>query len=173
VRNITFFILQTTHHQNTCILITLRDNILQVIKGSVELRKLLHDGLWLYHLEWAKDFVIYKYSNFDHIDVVVGSFATSLKTLFPRHKTMALLVLSTLLVFSARDMVTGNGPSPFKAFSHFCCIKTASIFTFHNPKSLSLINFLISHFEPMVLDYLLTLAPRWTPILRIRWKSHQ
>ena len=47
---------------------------------------------------------------------------------------MALLALSTISVFSARDMVTGNEPSPFKAFSHFCCINTASIFTFHNPE---------------------------------------
>ena len=129
----------------------------------------------LYHLEWvklllktcrwAKDFVIYKYSNFDHIDVAVGSFATSLKTLSPRHKTMTLLALSTISVFSDRDMVTGNAPSPFKAFSHFCCINTASIFTFHNPKSLSPVNFSISHFEPMVLNYSLTLAPRWAPIV--------
>jgi len=113
----------------------------------------------------SKDFVIYKYSNFDHIDAAIGSFATSLKTLSPRHKTMALLALSTIAVFSARDMVTSNAPSPFKAFSHFCCINTASIFTFHNPKSLSSINFSISHFEPMVLDYPLILAPRWASIV--------
>jgi len=29
-------------------------NVLQVIKDFVELRKLLHDGLWLYHLEWLE-----------------------------------------------------------------------------------------------------------------------
>jgi len=78
---------------------------------------------------------------------------------------MALLALSTILVFSARDMVIGNAPSPFKAFSHFCCIKTVSIFTFHNPKSLSLVNLSVSHFEPMILDYPLTLAPRCVPIV--------
>jgi len=78
---------------------------------------------------------------------------------------VALLALSTISVFSARDMVTGNTPLPFKDFPHFCCINTASIFTFHNPKSLSPVNSSISHFEPMVLDYPLTLAPWWAPIV--------
>ena len=62
-------------------------------------------------------------------------------------------------------LVTSNKPSPFKASPHFCCINTASIFTFHNPKLLSSVNFSISHFEPMVLDYPLTLAPRWASIV--------
>ena len=78
---------------------------------------------------------------------------------------MALMALSTISVFSARDMVTGNTPSPFKAFSHICCINTASIFTFHNPKWLSPVNFSVFHFEPMVLDYRLILAPRWALIV--------
>ncbi|KEH23426.1 tyrosine kinase family protein [Medicago truncatula] len=89
----------------------------------------------------------------------------------PEHKTMALLALSTISVFSARDMVTGNKPSPFKAFSHFCCINTASIFTFHNPKSLSPVNLSISHFEPMVLNYPLTLAPRDTQATAFDWEK--
>jgi len=109
---------------------------------------------------------------FDHIDVAVGSFSTSLKTLSHRHKTMALLTLSTISVFYARDMVTDNKLSPFKAFSHFCYINTASIFTFHNPKSLSPVNFSISHFEPMVLDYPLTLAPWWAPTVVNSLKNH-
>jgi len=100
-----------------------------------------------------------------HIDAAVGSFATSLKNLSPRHKTMALMALSTISVFSAHDMVTGNEPSAFKAFSHFCCINISFIFTFHNPKSLSPVNLSISHFEPMVLDYPLTISPRWAPIV--------
>jgi len=87
------------------------------------------------------------------------------KLLSLRHKTMTLLTLSTIPVFSACDMVTGNALSPFKAFSHFCCINTTSIFTFHNPKSLSPVNFSISHFEPMILDYHLIFSPRWTPIV--------
>jgi len=85
---------------------------------------------------------------------------------------MTLLVLFTISVFSARDMVTGNEPSPFKAFSHFCYTNTVSIFTFHNPKSLSQVNFSISHFEPMVLDYPLILAPRWAPIVVNSMKNH-
>ena len=76
-----------------------------------------------------------------------------------------ILDLSTIWVFSACDMVTGNALSPFKAFSHFCCVKTISIFTFHNPKSLSPVNFSISHFELMVLDYRLILALQWAPIV--------
>jgi len=115
---------------------------------------------------------IYKDSNFNHIDAVVGSFATSLKTLSPRHKTMVILALSTISVFSACDMVTSNTPSPFKAFSHFCCINIASLFTFHNSKSLSSVNFLISHFEPMVLDYHLILVPRWELIVVNSMKNH-
>jgi len=67
---------------------------------------------------WAKDLVIYNDSNFDHIDAVVGSFATSLKTV-PEAQDMALLTFSTISAFSACDMVTGNAHSPFKAFSHF------------------------------------------------------
>jgi len=85
---------------------------------------------------------------------------------------MALLALSTISVFSAYDMVTGSAPSPFKAFSHFCCINTTSILTFHNPKSLSPANFSISHFEPMVLDYRLILAPQWEPIVVSSLKNH-
>jgi len=109
---------------------------------------------------------MYNDSNFDHIDSAVGSFATSLKTLSPRHKTMALLALSTISVFSACDMVTGKAPSPFKAFSHFCCINTACIFTFHNPKSLLPVNFSISHFEPMVLTKPIhSYVPWWAPIV--------
>jgi len=94
----------------------------------------------------------------------------NLSKLYPRGTR--LLALSTILVFSACDMVTDNAPSPFKAFSHFCCIKTASIFTFYNPKSLSLVNFSISHFEPIVLDYRLILAPRWAPIVVNSLKNH-
>jgi len=94
--------------------------------------------------------------------------------LIPEAQDNALLALSTISVFSAPDMVTGNAPSPFNALSNFCYINTASIFTFHNPKSLSPINFSISHFEPMVLDYPLTLAPRWAPIVANSMKkSHQ
>jgi len=32
-------------------------------------------------------------------------------------------------------------------------------------KSLSLANFSIPHFEPMILDYPLILVPRWAPIV--------
>ncbi|RHN78376.1 hypothetical protein MtrunA17_Chr1g0164811 [Medicago truncatula] len=78
---------------------------------------------------------------------------------------MIFLALSSISVFSSRDMVTGNAPSPFKVFSHFCCINTASILTFHNPKSLSPVNFSISHFEPMILDYPLIFAPRGHQLL--------
>ena len=83
---------------------------------------------------------------------------------------MELMVMSTISVFSACDMVTGNAPSPLKAFSHFCCINIASFFTFHNPKSLTLVNFSISHFELMVLDYPLTLPHGGRQLFRIRRK---
>jgi len=72
---------------------------------------------------------------------------------------MALLALSTISVFSACEIVTGNAPSPFNAFSYFCCINTTSIFTLHNPKSLSPVNFSISHFEPTTPDYRFDLCP--------------
>ena len=109
---------------------------------------------------------IYNDSNFNYIDAAIGSFTTSLKTLSLRQKTMALLALSTISVFSTCDMVAGNTPSPFKAFSHFCCFNTACIFTFHNPKLLLLVNFSISHCEPMVLTKpIYSFTPRWAPIV--------
>jgi len=96
-----------------------------------------------------KNLVIYNNFNFDHIDVAVGSFATSVKSLSLRHKTISLLVLSTISVFCICDMLTNNAPSPFNIFSHFCRIKTTYISTFHNLK------FSMFHFDCMILTKLI------------------
>jgi len=64
---------------------------------------------------------------------------------------MTLLALSTMTVFFAYDMVTDNTTSPFKACAHFCYTEITYILNFNNLKSLSLMNFSTSHYEPMIL----------------------
>jgi len=109
---------------------------------------------------------MYNDSNLAHIDVVVASLTTSLKTLSPRHKTMTLLALSIISSFSACVKLAGIAASPFNASTHFCCVNTACILTLHNPKSLHPVNFSMSHFEPMIPTLpIYAIALRWAPIV--------
>ena len=88
-----------------------------------------------------------------HIDTTVVSIDTSLNTVSPKHKMMALTALSLISVFLTGVTCASFCASPFNASTHFCWIRKALIFNFHNPKSLLPVNFSISHFEPMIFGY--------------------
>lgn len=91
-------------------------------------------------------------SNFVHISIRIFSVATSLETFSPRHK-ITLLALSIIFVFSDCDKVADIFAWLFKAFTHFCWIKIAFVFTFYRLKLLFLENFSMSRLVPMVINW--------------------
>lgn len=118
----------------------------------------------------SHDSIIYSYSNLTHISYAVFSLEISFNTLSLRHKIMVLLNLSTILVFYACVRHTNFKVPHFNAFTFFCWIKTACVFTFHKLNLLSLENFLVSHLELTMFPHKLRLFVRETTCCVIMYK---